>query len=313
MARRLLCWKIVNMKYLVPLFIIIMCAAKAFAQPVNWKKLEKANPDKILLDPAHPPTKALLVGSFHFGYPNRDAHRTDSSKMVDVLSPQRQKEIQQLADVIASFKPTRIYIESRNQHYYDSIYQAYRAGNYTLRRNEIDQLGFRIAKMLNHPTIYAVDAHGFSNEHWNKYPFLDSLYRDEILVDSIRDKHFDSVFSRFYDIGDSLEVQNTILESFLIMADPVVLRRMHGHYLTGGFNTTDNKGPDRLAFWWYTRNLRIFNNILKTKPGSEDRIMVLFGNGHIPILKHCFQASPEFEVVELKELALKMQAAGRLK
>ncbi|RYF85335.1 MAG: hypothetical protein EON98_06875 [Chitinophagaceae bacterium] len=77
---------------------------------------------------------------------------------------------------------------------------------------------------------------------------------------------------------------------------------MHGHYLAGGFSTQSNDGPDRLAMWWYDRNLRIYNNILKTKPGSEDRIVVLFGNGHMPILKHCFQSSPEFEVVELKSL-----------
>jgi hypothetical protein len=301
------------MKYMLPLLVIIIGAAKSIAQPVNWKKIEQANPDKILVDPAHPPTKVLLVGSFHFGYPNLDGHKTDSSKMLDVLSPRRQKEIQQLADVIASFKPTRIYIESRNQRYSDSLYQAYRAGTYTLRRDEIDQLAFRVGKMMNNPMIYAVDAGGFSSDNWDKYTFLDSLWRNDKPVDSVRDKLFNQKYKRFYDLGDSLEMENTILESFLIMADPLVSRRMHGHYMTGGFNTADNKGPDRLTMWWYTRNLRIFNNILKTKPGPNDRIMVLFGSGHMPIIKHCFETSPEFEVVELKDLALKMQAAGKLK
>ena len=305
--------KIIAMKFIPALFILLMCATNAFTQPVNWKKLEQLNPDKILIDPAHLPVKTLLVGSFHFGYPNLDGHKTDSSKMLDVLSARRQQEIRQLADVIASFKPTRIYIESRNQRYSDSLYQAYRAGKYTLGRNEIDQLAFRVAKELGHPTVYAVDAPGFTNENWNKYPFLDSLWKNAIPIDSTRDILFDKGYKQLYDAGDSLELQNTMLESFLLMADPHVLRRYHGHYLTSGFNTTDHKGPDRLAMWWYTRNLRIFNNILKSKPAPTDRIMVLFGNGHMPILKHCFQSSPEFEVVELKELALKMQAAGKLK
>jgi hypothetical protein len=86
------------------------------------------------------------------------------------------------------------------------------------------------------------------------------------------------------------------------MAQPSVLNRMQGAYLTGGFNTLNNDGPDIIAMWWYSRNLRIFNNILKTQPGPNDRLLVLFGNAHIPTLKHCFEASPEFKVVELKSL-----------
>jgi hypothetical protein len=93
-----------------------------------------------------------------------------------------------------------------------------------------------------------------------------------------------------------------MLENFLLMAEPAVLFRMHGHYLAGGFNTQSHTGPDALSLWWYNRNLRIFNSILKTKPNAQDRILVLFGNGHMPILKHCFQSSPEFQVVELKSL-----------
>ncbi|WP_315818559.1 hypothetical protein [Paraflavitalea speifideaquila] len=100
------------MKLLHVLFFIIICGYQANTQTVNWKKLNQLDPDKILIDPANLPTKALLLGSFHFSYPNLDGHKTDSSKMMDVLSPRRQKEIRQLVDVLASFKPTRIYVES---------------------------------------------------------------------------------------------------------------------------------------------------------------------------------------------------------
>jgi hypothetical protein len=87
-----------------------------------------------------------------------------------------------------------------------------------------------------------------------------------------------------------------------LMAEPALLRRMHGHYVSSGFNTAGDEGPDALSIWWYNRNLRIFNNILQTRPGPGDRILVLFGNGHMPLLKQCFESSPEFEVVELKSL-----------
>jgi hypothetical protein len=301
------------MKFFPAFFIIIFSAVQVAAQPVNWKKLEQQNADRILIDPVHPPTQALLLGSFHFGYPNLDSHKTDSSKMMDVLSPQRQKEIRQLVDVLASFKPTRIYVEGSSQKRMDSLYNAYREGKMALRRNEIDQIGFRLAKEMNHTKVYAVDASSFVNDNAQKYTWIDSMWNSNTQVDTLRDKRWNRAYQRLYDAGDSTELVNTILESFLVMADHLTLRRMLGHYLAGGFNTTDNSSPDMLAMWWYSRNLRIFNNILSTKPTSQDRILVLFGNGHIPIIKHCFESSPEFNVVELKDLVLKMQAAGKLK
>lgn len=301
------------MKLFLAIIILIVTHIQAYAQPVNWKKLDQQKADRILIDPSHPPTKALLLGTFHFGYPNLDSHKTDSSKMVDVLSPQRQKEIRQLVDVLASFKPTRIYIESANQQRTDSLYNAYRAGKHILRRNEIDQIAFRLAKELNLSTVYAVDASSFTDDNEKKYAWIDSMWNSPTQINKTRDNYWNGKYKMMYDAGDSTELINTILESFLVMADNQTLRRMHGHYLASGFNTSGSSGPDILAMWWYSRNLRIFNKILSTKPSGEDRIVVLFGNGHMPILKHCFESSPEFEVTELKDLTLKMQAAGKLK
>jgi hypothetical protein len=301
------------MKFLHLLFFLVVCVANTFSQTVNWKKLDKLQPDKILLDPANPPTRALLLGTFHFAYPNLDGHKTDSSKMLDVLSPSRQKEIRQLLDVVTSFKPTRIYVEARSQRYIDSLYNAFLEGRYILERDETDQIAFRLAKELNLPKVYAVDASDFAHENHKKYKFIDSMWNSDASVNPARDAYINKRYQRFYDMSDSVEMSNTILESFLLMADPQVLRRMHGHYLAGGFNTTNHSGPDIQALGWYDRNLRIYNKILQTKPASGDRILVLFGNGHMPILKHCFEASPEFEVVELKALTLKLQAAGKLK
>ncbi len=271
------------------------------AQKVNWDKIRSAQPDRILLNGERQPTKVLLLGTFHFGYPNLDGHKTDSSKFIDVLSPARQKEMEELAEVIQRFKPTRIYVESGNASFHDSLYQAYLAGNYRLGRNEIYQLGYRVAKAMRLAKIHTVDASSFSNQYYKTLPVIDSLWKGKP-VDSLRDKYWNEKYKAMYTAGDSLDLEFTMLESFLHMAEPSVLNRMHGHYLSGGFNTTRNEGADILSMWWYSRNLRIFNNILKTRPSSEDRIMVLFGNGHMPILKHCFQASPEFEVIELKSL-----------
>ncbi len=283
------------------MLFLLYATTTATAQQVNWDKIKAADADKILLAGSRQPTKVLLLGTFHFAYPNLDAHKTDSAHYIDVLSPARQQEMKELADVISRFKPTKVYIESTKQSYHDSLYAAYKQGTYEAGRNEIFQLGYRVAGMMNLDKVYCVDAGNYLSENYKKNPELEKMSGERGL-DTLRDKYWWQRYEQVYTAGDSLDKNFTLLESFLLMAEPITQRRMHGAYLTTGFNTAGNSGPDMLSMWWYSRNLRIFNNILTTKPAGEDRILVLFGNGHAPILRHCFEASPEFELVALKSL-----------
>ena len=284
------------------LLILILSCFVVKAQKVDWKKLDQLKPDKVLLSGDRQPAKVLLLGTFHFGYPNLDSHKTDSSKYIDVLSAVRQKELEELIKVIRRFNPTRIYVEGSSQLRIDSLYNNYLDGKSQLRRNEIDQVAFRLGKMVGLKKMFAVDATSFINDYHKTIPLLDTLSVMSQPSDSLRDKYWNQKYTEMYDTGDSLDLTLTMLENFLLMAEPAILRRYHGHYLSAGFNTTNNAGPDLLSVWWYSRNLRIFNNILNTKPTSNDRIIILFGNGHMPILKQCFESSPEFQLVELKQL-----------
>ena len=284
------------------LSILILSCFVVTAQKVDWKKIDQLKPDKVLLSGDRQPAKVLLLGTFHFGYPNLDSHKTDSSKYIDVLSAARQKELDELLKVIRRFNPTRIYVEGSSQQRIDSLYNNYLDGKSQLRRNEIDQVAFRLGKMIGLKKMFAVDATSFINDYHKTIPLLDTISVMSQPSDSLRDKYWNQKYTEMYDTGDSLDLALTMLENFLLMAEPGILRRYHGHYLSAGFNTTNNAGPDLLSVWWYSRNLRIFNNILNTKPTSNDRIIVLFGNGHMPILKQCFESSPEFQLVELKQL-----------
>ncbi len=64
----------------------------------------------------------------------------------DVLLPKRQQEIAQLLDVLKRFHPTMIAIESDPDGARPQQYTDYLAGTHTLSRNEIEQIGFRLAK-----------------------------------------------------------------------------------------------------------------------------------------------------------------------
>jgi hypothetical protein len=211
--------KLNNMKSKYLLIVFSLTVITTNAQKVNWKKINSFKPDNILLSGERKPTKVLLLGTFHFGYPNLDGHKTDSSKYINVKSPQRQKELEELATVIRRFQPTRIYVESNDEGWIDSLYDAYLQGRYSLGRNEIFQVGFRLAGQLKHKKIYSVDTWPFSNEYNSKYSWIDSLWSFNTPVDSVRDKYWAKKYREWYDASDSVELQLTMLENFLMMAE----------------------------------------------------------------------------------------------
>src|SRR5437660_4350899 len=95
----------------------------------------------------------LILGTYHMANPGHDIH---NMQVDDVLAPQRQQEIAQLLDVLKRFHPTIIAIESDSNGPRPQQYRDYLAGTYTLGRNEIEQIGFRLAKELGLAAIYPV-------------------------------------------------------------------------------------------------------------------------------------------------------------
>ena len=60
-------------------------------------------------------------------------------------------------------------------------------------------------------------------------------------------------------------------------------------------------GADNLARW-YQRNLKIFSNIYDlTEFDKEERILLIYGVGHVYQLKQFLTDSPDFEYVEVNE------------
>lgn len=284
---------------------VIYCAG----QDVNWAKLDYIQPDSILQRDLNP-IPVLLLGTFHFDYPGLDDHKIAEENKMDVLNERRQKEIKDLIHVIENYNPTKIYIESRNQAYHDSLFSKYVNEDFTLGRSEIYQIAYRLGKKLNLQKLYAVDAstllEDISTASDNEKNCLNQLYDEKYnLVNESNDRYWHKLYAEMYNQVESIQGDLTLLESFIMMSKPKLLKIMHGHYLSSGFNTLDHQGPDRLALWWYTRNLRIFNNILNTQPTEDDRILVLFGNGHMSILNHLFESAPQFEIVTLKNLICK--------
>jgi hypothetical protein len=107
-------------------------------------------------DLASKPVEVMVVGVFHMSNPGHDIHNL---KVDDVLEPKRQGEIAAVTAALASFKPTKVGVEWAADVVADR-YKQYLAGTLPASRNEVVQLGFRLAKTTGAEGVYGLDADG---------------------------------------------------------------------------------------------------------------------------------------------------------
>ncbi|MET0245039.1 MAG: DUF5694 domain-containing protein, partial [Flavitalea sp.] len=252
-------------------FLITICFQASAQKQTKFKSVRS-----FFADAGVKPTKIMLLGTFHFAYQNLDVHKTTKNNQRDILSLQSQKELQRVLDVVRIYKPTRIYLEAKDQHWLDSCYAACNDATLKSQPNERVQIGFRLARELKLSKVYAVDAGNLITE-WND---ADSLLLNKLLgSDSIADKGhaqlLGKTYTKYYEYVDSVCAKAPLIDAFKYMNETESLRLNHGAYLSGYFNTLGNYGPDFLATWWIDRNLRIYNNVMLSKPAPEDRLFVL--------------------------------------
>lgn len=209
-------------------------------------------------------------------------------KADDVLVPKRQAEIAELIKVLKKFKPTKIAVEARlNDPRIQQKYQDYRAGKFELRRNEIDQIGFRLAKEMGHAKIYPVDVAG-------EFPFDKVM---ELAAKTGKQADIDMAMKQMQ--GEVAKIDNslktgTILDTLRLLNKKSEVERAQGLYMKlSKFATSDNyAGPDLLAEW-YKRNIRISTNIHALVESPSERILVIYGAGHNYWLQRNVLDSPD--------------------
>lgn len=252
-----------------------------------------------------PPDAAqvLLVGTWHFSNPNLDAHKTDQKFDVNFRDPVRQRELDSLLNYLAQFKPTHVFVESgRNTGYLMYNYRAFKSGKEALYINERSSVGVELAMRSGLDTVYGVDDWPLLNElhetsRLKKIPYLYDLYQN---FDYGGRGFWADQYSRWYRQQDSFISTHTLLESFSRINQPEYLETMMGAYLVSPhfLESKAKVGADALSITWLNRNLRIYQNIRRVAHAPGSRILVLFGAGHMPILRWFFQSSPEFQLVE---------------
>jgi hypothetical protein len=245
--------------------------------------------------------QVLVLGAYHMANRGHDIYNMHAD---DVLAPKRQAEIAQVVEVLKKFQPTKVAIEAdllspdnpttklRANQYAD-----YLAGNHELGPDEVEQIGFRLAKELGHRTIYPVNA--------------DYDFPYQRLVDyakaSGRSNELEEIMSGF---AAKTKAQNeyltshTILETLLWMNSNEKAEYENGlYYRLAHFGQVgDWAGADLLADWFH-RNIRIYSNIMQLVDSPTERILVIYGSGHLTWLRRDFGSDPTIGLHVLSEFA----------
>ncbi|WP_132142060.1 DUF5694 domain-containing protein [Luteibacter rhizovicinus] len=236
------------------------------------------------------PVDVMIVGVFHMSNPGHDIH---NMKVDDVLAPKRQSEISAVADALARFKPNKIAVEW-SKDVVDERYPKYLAGTLPPSRNEVVQLGFRLAKVAGSKGVYGIDADG-------DFPYEPlKTYADAHGFGSLL-KAQDDAIDRQVAEEERVLATKGISAELRLLNDPVRLKGGNAFYRTAlrmGANDAQ-PGVDLLSAW-YRRNFLICANLLQlSQPG--DRIVVFYGAGHAFLLRQCVSETPGLRLVEAND------------
>ena len=267
------------------------CLAILAVSTVTLKAQTADRPTGFPAECAPGEVQVMLLGTYHFANPGRDVIKQDID---DVLQPKRQVELEDLAKRLALWKPDRLAIEwpfSRTDTT-RARYERYRAGTLAPNRNEVVQIGFRLASLLGHDAVYPIDDDSYLDLN-------DSLKA----VDARRPEFTrtrDSLSNALQKEAESLNAwmrTTTIREHLLRLNSDRALHGgnslgMFGGYLQAGEG--QNYGGPQFLAQWYARNFNMAHNLTRMLRPEVKRILVIVGNGHVPPLRNLLDEAPQF-------------------
>lgn len=239
---------------------------------------------------ADEPVSVMIVGGFHMSNPGHDLH---NGHVDDVLAPKRQSEIAAVTGALAKFKPTMVAAEWPSD-LVNQRYDAYLKGTLAPSRNEVVQLGFRLAKESGLAHVEGIDVDGdFPYDAVTAYA---KAHGQEAVLTSA-----DAQVEAAVKTEDDLLAKGSVGGLLRYLNDPGRVAGGNAFYRlmlkVGGGG--EQPGAELLT-QWYRRNFLICANLVqRAKPG--DRVVVFYGAGHGFLLRQCVSETPGYKLVEAND------------
>ena len=243
----------------------------------------------LYCDPQDDRTPVLLIGTYHMSNPGLDRFNLESD---DVTVPRRQAEVQRVADSLSTFRPTAVAVEAAADSTVNDDYARWRAEERPLSPNETEQLGFRLAAAAELERVEAIDVR--------------SNLPDERLGEAVAGDPSGANARRLEELTAYGEEAMRTLSGWLSngsigemlyrMNTPAALAWAHRPYVDHllMIRTDDGYAGASYIAEWYRRNFAIFVNLAETAGSPSDRLLVVYGQGHVPILRDLVGQHPDF-------------------
>jgi len=230
----------------------------------------------------------MVLGVFHLVSTNN----MFTQKQIDTLTPERQQEIQEVVERLKAFHPTKIAVEHDYNGNLNERYQRYLAGKYTLQPEETDQYAFRLGKELGLSQIDSIyypvsfdpqKAEAYANSHGQRAVWDAALGGAHTLIEQL----------------DNVLTHGTMLDAlrFLNSESAIDLNASMYPVLDRIGSGDEYPGSDAVS-GWYGSNLHVFANLVRLIASPEDRVLVIYGQGHASLLRSFIKGSPDLQYVD---------------
>lgn len=256
--------------------------------------------------------KALLMGTFPCAHPHTSVAKNTKSSEIDMRVDTYQKELERMAKQIEKYNPNQIFVEINPaaQGWIDTMYYYYLTDNRdSLKKypgfynSEFVQIAFRIGKLCGVEEIHCVDAMG-ANLRLSKKDSVFAAKNQNTYKNTPAAKQNEQKWKQFFDKENEMMQKLSVIEYLLYLNSPKRLQRAQmAEWETIELGDDIFPSGADIATFSYNRNLRIYANILRhINPTKPQRILILFGAGHIPQLSQFFEYNDDFEVIKLNEV-----------
>jgi len=251
--------------------------------------------------------EVVLLGTYHMTGSELDTVAVDTD---EVLAEKRQQELRELATRLAEAEPDLVAVErpAARTEGVNELFANYRDGEFAYEeerefeephperdddvmscRNEVVQIGFRLADRLGHERVVPID--------------VPEILGNDPAFEELEEKGIDPSPKRDVERFDPDELQETLdkrlADSTLTAYHRYLNEEAALHANDAMFDELirygdgDNyAGPDALAKW-YRRNLRMVHNMWYAVDDDTERILCLVGSGHVHVLRQLLLDIPE--------------------
>lgn len=243
--------------------------------------------------------EVMVLGMFHLDNPGADLH---NAKIDPVTTPEKQAQLQTIADGLARFKPTAIAVERVAKDpatMLDHRYPEFKPGDLLTNADERVQVGYRLANQLGLTRVYAVDEQERDGQP-SYFPFEDvAAWAEAHGRTADLDAIGATVARQSADLEERQKTEplGRLLYEFNTPSS-TMSEGGHGFYMElMKYGAGDQQPGAFLNGRWYTRNAMIFAKLVQVaKPG--DRIVLIYGAGHSYWLRNLIKQMPGYRLVE---------------